>query len=66
MVDDADAEADAEEMASMDVAILGTRTLMEDLADRTRLAEEVIAFAERLGAVKSQLRDVSRTAGARS
>ena len=66
VVDDADAEAGADELASLDVTILGTRTLMQDLADRTRLAEEVIAFADRLGAAKSRLGDVSLTAAARS
>jgi LPPG:FO 2-phospho-L-lactate transferase len=49
-----DIDADAADAAGLDIPILATRTLMQDLADRTRLAEEVIAFAERLAAAKSE------------
>jgi LPPG:FO 2-phospho-L-lactate transferase len=48
-----DIDADSGEGAGLDVPVLATRTLMQDLADRTRLAEEVIAFAERLAAATS-------------
>jgi LPPG:FO 2-phospho-L-lactate transferase len=58
-------DADAKEAANLDVPVLATRTLMQDLADRTRLAEEVIAFAERLAVAKSQPA-VSHAAATRS
>jgi len=38
-------EADAADAGSVDVPVLVTRTLMTDLADRERLAREVVAFA---------------------
>jgi LPPG:FO 2-phospho-L-lactate transferase len=61
-----DIDSDAGEAASLDVPVLATRTLMQDLADRTRLAEEVIAFAERLAVSKSQSASASLPASARS
>jgi LPPG:FO 2-phospho-L-lactate transferase len=47
-------ESDAGDAAGLDIPVLATRTLMLDLADRTRLAEEVIAFSERLAAAKNR------------
>lgn len=38
-------EVDAPEAAGVDVPVLCTRTLMNDLADRERLARDVLAFA---------------------
>ncbi len=38
-------EADAAEAGGIDVPVLVTRTLMTDVADRERLAREVVAFA---------------------
>lgn len=40
--------ADAHEETGIDVPVLTTRILMKDLADRKRLAREVIAFAEEI------------------
>jgi LPPG:FO 2-phospho-L-lactate transferase len=41
-------EADAADCTRIDLPVLVTRTMMRDLADRERLAGEVIAFADRL------------------
>jgi LPPG:FO 2-phospho-L-lactate transferase len=41
-------EADGTKSVRPDVAVLTTRTMMRDLADRKRLAGEVLAFAEKL------------------
>lgn len=41
-------EADAADRQRIDVPVLVTRTLMRDLADRERLAGEIVAFAETL------------------
>jgi LPPG:FO 2-phospho-L-lactate transferase len=45
-------EADADERARIDVPVLVTRTLMLSLADRTRLAREVLAFADEVASAK--------------
>jgi LPPG:FO 2-phospho-L-lactate transferase len=57
-------DSDAAEAAGLDVPVLATRTLMENLADRTRLAEEVVAFADRLAEAKSRPAEAFRAAGA--
>jgi LPPG:FO 2-phospho-L-lactate transferase len=41
-------EADGAESACPEVPVLSTRTMMRDLADRKRLAGDVLAFAEKL------------------
>ena len=41
-------EADEADAAGLDMPVLATPTLMRDLADRKRLAREVIAFAEKI------------------
>jgi LPPG:FO 2-phospho-L-lactate transferase len=41
-------EADAADVAAADVPIMVTRTLMKDVADRERLAGDVLAFADEL------------------
>jgi len=41
-------EADADDAASLDVPAYATRTLMNDLPDRIRLAKETLAFADTL------------------
>jgi LPPG:FO 2-phospho-L-lactate transferase len=41
-------EADAAECRRLNIPVLVTRTMMRDLADRERLANEVVTFAETL------------------
>jgi LPPG:FO 2-phospho-L-lactate transferase len=41
-------ESDGAESASLAVPVLSTRTMMHDLADRERLAADVLVFAEKL------------------
>jgi LPPG:FO 2-phospho-L-lactate transferase len=41
-------EADAADREKVDLPVLVTRTLMRDIADRERLARDVIAFADGL------------------
>jgi len=41
-------EADADEEAGTGVPVMVTRTLMKDLADRERLAGDVVAFADKI------------------
>jgi LPPG:FO 2-phospho-L-lactate transferase len=53
-------EADLADRERIDVPVLVTRTMMRDIADRERLAGEVIAFAENLA-----LRPAAKRAGAR-
>jgi LPPG:FO 2-phospho-L-lactate transferase len=43
-------EADAAAASALGVPTIATKTLMLTLADRTRLAEDVLAFADRIGA----------------
>jgi LPPG:FO 2-phospho-L-lactate transferase len=45
-------DADASEGASIDMPVLVTQTLMRDLADRARLACQVVAFAETIACEK--------------
>jgi len=52
-------EADAADEAQAGVPVMVTRTMMKDLADRERLAAEVVAFADEL----SRRRTLSRAAG---
>jgi LPPG:FO 2-phospho-L-lactate transferase len=59
-------DSDAGEAAGLGVPVLATRTLMLDLADRTRLAEEILAFSERLAVVKSRPSRGVQPAGTRS
>lgn len=50
--------ADAADANGLDLPLLATRTLMEDLADRKRLAGEVIRFADAIAAtVRSRRRE---------
>lgn len=53
-------QGDAHEAAGVDVQVHATRTLMHDLADRVRLADEVLSFAAHLAAPahgRARLRD---------
>jgi hypothetical protein len=56
-------ESDAGEAAALEVPVLATRTLMIDLADRTRLAEEIVAFSERVAVAKSHPINAVQTSG---
>jgi LPPG:FO 2-phospho-L-lactate transferase len=47
-------DSDAGEAAGMDLPVLVARTLMRDLADRKRLAGQVVAFAETIALEKSR------------
>ena len=48
-------EADADDAASHDVSVYATRTVMNDLPDRIRLAKETLAFADTLSAGRREL-----------
>jgi LPPG:FO 2-phospho-L-lactate transferase len=48
-------DADADDAASLDVSVYTTRTLMNDLPDRIRLAKETLAFAETLSPGRREL-----------
>jgi LPPG:FO 2-phospho-L-lactate transferase len=48
-------ESDAAEAASVDLPVLVAPTLMQDLADRKRLAARVVAFAETIAAAKNKV-----------
>jgi LPPG:FO 2-phospho-L-lactate transferase len=47
-------DSDAGEAAGIDLPVLVARTLMQDLADRKRLAGEVVAFASTIGSTASK------------
>lgn len=56
--------ADANEAAGVDIPVLATPTLMQDLADRKRLAGEVVAFADEI-ASRDVVTDSRHRAGGR-
>jgi LPPG:FO 2-phospho-L-lactate transferase len=47
-------ESDAEDAASVNLPVLVTQTLMQDLEDRKRLAGEVVAFAGTIASAKNR------------
>jgi LPPG:FO 2-phospho-L-lactate transferase len=53
-------EADAAECGRINIPLLVTRTMMRDLADRERLASEIVAFAETLVHAPKSVRAMGR------